>query len=882
MRWLTLLLVRVRALFRRDAIVEEIREEFDFHLDMRTDDYARSGLDPKQARREAAHRFGNVALMRDKGYDIRGGGVMESIWQDIRYGVRTLRQSPTFTAVALTVLGLAIGAGTAIFSVVDAVALRGLPYAEHDRIAAVQGVGTFGSGGMTPQTYLDLRRLQESFDGLAMVGRASFQLKNARGEPDEVRAQRVTWEFFPVLRARPRLGRLFSSEDEIEGQAQVVILSHGFWQRQFAGALDVVGQTLELNNQSWRIVGVMSREFSYPPSADRPTELYVPQSFRSEDRIRALNYNYTPVIGRLKPRISFGRAEEQMNRVVAALNQQYPNWERGSSVHVVPLQEQLVGTTRRWMLMLLGSVALVLLIACANVANLMLARATVRAREMGVRNALGASRGRIVRALLIESLILSLTAAVIGIVLAVFGVQVLRSWLPADVPRVSAVAIDLRVLGTTIAASVLTGLVFGLASAWQSFRLDLTRGLRDGDRASTSNPGSRRLRSLFVVGEVAVAVVLLVGAGLFLGSFIKLMRVEPGFDYHNVLTLRVSVKRSPAESIESWEGRGETYVRQMVDVVRHVPGLTAVAAVNGGLPLAGSYTRTPVKLPGGAEWTRNDAVDLKRVAGDYFALLRIPLRRGRVLSDEDRSGAPLVVVVNEAAATKYWSNQNPLGQHLVINGKDREVVGIVGDIRDYGPEKPPRQVAYVPFAQDKNVGADLLMRTSEDPKTLLPAVKAAMWSINPDQLLAPDVFTLEGYMDRLIAQRRFNMALLTILGVLGLLIAAVGIFSVMAYTVARRTNEIGLRIALGAAPRRILSMVLKDATWLIGFGLAIGATAAWPLTSLAKSFLFQLQPTDGRVFAAALATLALVGFTAALVPARRAAAVDPLRSLKES
>jgi putative ABC transport system permease protein len=882
MRWLTTLLVRLHALFRRDAILDEIREEMDFHLEMRAQDYARRGHTRDQARREAVHRFGNVSLLQDKGYDIRGGGVMESIWQDIRYGVRALRQSPTFTAAAVTVLALAIGVGTAIFSVVDAVVVRGLPYDEQDRIAAVLQMGTFSTSGTTPQTYLDWRRLQESFDALAMVGRTTFQLKNAKGEPDEVRAQRVTWEFFPVLRAKPLLGRLFTSDDEIEGQAQVVILSYGFWQRQFGGTVDIVGQRFELNNQSWQVVGVMPREFTYPPSADRPTELYVPQLFRNEDRVRAQSYNYTPVIGRLKPGLSFARAEEHMNRVAAALNQQYPNWERGSSVHVEPLHEQLVGETRRWMLLLLGSVAFVLLIACANVANLMLARATARAREIAVRNALGASRGRIVRALLIESLILSLTAALIGIGLAFVGVQGLRAWLPADVPRVSAIAVDARVLATTIAASLLTGLLFGVASAGQSFNPDLTRDLRDGDRGSTSNPRSRRLRSVLVVAEVAIAVVLLVGAGLFLGSFVKLMRVEPGFDYHNVLTVRVSVKRSPAESIEGAEARSDAYVRQVIGAVRQVPGVLDVAAVNGGLPLTGSYSRTPVILPNGAEWKKDDAVDLKRVAGGYFTVLRIPLRRGRLLSDEDRVGAPLVAMVNETAAAKYWSNQNPLGQHLVVNGKDREVVGIVGDIRHYGPEKPPRQAVFVPFTQDRNVSADLLVRTSENSKTLLPAVKTAIWSINPDQLLAADIVTLEGYMDRLIAQRRFNMALLVILGVLGLVIAGVGIFGVMAYTVARRTNEIGVRIALGATPRRILTMVLGDATWLIGFGLAVGAVAAWYLTSFAKAFLFQLQPTDPRVFAAALATLALIGFVAALLPARRAAAVDPLRSLRES
>jgi predicted permease len=804
---------------------------------------------------------------------------------DLTAALRSLRQSPTFTAVALTVLALGIGSGTAIFSVVDAVVLRALPFDEYDRLAVVlehdpTGKATFGSGLTTPQMYTDWRRMQESFDGLAAVAGTTFRLKNEQGEPADARGFRVTWEFFPMLRVAPMLGRSFTPEDEIEGQHRVVILSHGFWLRHFGGARDVVGRMIDLSEQRYEIVGVMPRGFEYPVASARPTEVYSPTWFRNEDKVRggSRNYNWS-VVGRLKDGVSLQQAGEQMNRVAEALDRQHPKWSPGWRTKVIPLQEHLVGKVRAWMLMLLGAVALVLLIACANVANLMLARATVRQREMGIRAALGASRWRLVRGLLVEGLLLSLSGAAVGLLLAYVGVETIRAWLPAGLPRVAAIAIDLRVLLAATGAAVLSGIFFGIVPALQSSRPDLTSALKDSGRSSTAGAGSQRVRGALVVAEVALAVVLLVGAGLFIGSFVRLMRIDTGFDYSGVLALSVSPRVEPGKFDEAMKAT-RTYVPRMQEAVRHVPGVMMVGTVSGGLPLTGSWSRTSVELPGRGELEGDDAVDRRIVSPEYLQTLRIPLIRGRMIQPSDTQSSQQIVVINEAAAKKYWPGDDALGKRITINQTERVVVGIVGDIRHLGPEQPARQEAYIPFLQDSSLGATLAIRTHGDPLAVLPAVKAAIWSVNPEQRLTSETVTLEGYMDRLIAQRRFNMALLALFGGLGLVIAAVGIYGVMAYVVAQRTSEIGVRMALGATRGNVIGMVLKRAALLMALGLALGGGAAWALSRNVESFLFQTEPTDLRIFVAALSVLTLAGLAASALPARRAASVDPLVALR--
>ena len=809
------------------------------------------------------------------------------MFDDLKFSIRSLAKSPTFTGVALAVLALGIGAGTAIFSVVDAVVLRGLPFDEHDRLAVVlehdpSGKEVFGGGTTTPQTYLDWRRMQQGFDGLAAVATTSFRLKTETGEPSDARGYRTTSEFFPLLRVQPLLGRLFTPDDEVEGRHRVVLLSYGFWQRRFGGDPAVVGKTIELSEEVYEIAGVLPRGFEYPVASDRPTDIYSPAWFRKEETVRggSRNFNWT-IIGRLKPGVSFRQANEQMDTIAASIEQEFPKWPLapGMRTRVITLHEHLVGKVRGWMLMLLGAVVLVLLIACANVANLMLARATVRTREMSIRAALGASRWRLVRSLIVEGLVLSLSGAAIGMLLAFVAVQGIKAWLPAGIPRVAAIGIDLRVLIAATLAAAACGVLFGIIPALQSARPNLTSALKDSGRSTTAGAVSQWLRNGLVVAEVALAVVLLVGAGLFIGSFVQLMRVETGFDYRNLLVFNVSPRFQG--NFEQAMKVSRTYVPQMQEAVSRVPGVTAVATVSGGLPLTGSWSRNSVTIPGRGELKGDEfSLDRRIVSPEYLALLKIPLKRGRYLEPTDRENTEPVIVINEAAAAKYWPGEDALGKRLAMNKTERVVVGIVGDIRHLGPEKPARQEGYIPFAQDDTIGSTLVIKTAGDPMALISSVKAAIWSVNREQRLTADTVTLEGYMDRLIAQRRFNMALLASFGGLGLLIAAVGIYGVMSYVVAQRTNEIGVRMALGATRRRVVHMVLKRAALMMIAGLVIGAIVAWAFSRGVERYLFQTEPSDPRIFVSALAVLALAGLVASAVPARRAASVDPLVALR--
>jgi predicted permease len=807
---------------------------------------------------------------------------------DLRTAVRSLRLSGGFTSIALTVLALGIGSATAIFSVVDAVVLRGLPFDEHDRLGVIyekdtRRAATFGLGNITPQTYLDWRGLQQPFQAITAVGATQMRLKTEGGEPADARVQRVTPEFFPVLRVTPMLGRPFNANDEIEGHHHVTILSYGFWQRRFGGAPDVIGRTLELSEAPHEIVGVMPASFSYPVGSDRPSDLLVPMTFIGPDRVKggSHNYNYT-VIGRLKDGVSFSQASDEMWRLSEQLDQKDPKWAPGRRAYVITLHEHLVGKVRGWMLMLLGAVVLVLVIACANVANLLLVRATSRAREMSIRAALGASPWRLVRGLLVEGLVLALSGAAIGVVLAGGGVNVLRTWLPAGMPRVASIGIDLRVLTAAIAAAVLTGVVFGLVPALQSSRPDLTSSLKEGGRSSTSGGAAQRVRSVLVVTEMALAVVLLVGAGLFTGSFMKLLQVDPGFNYHNVLALNIGLRLAPGQKFDdTYATHSAQYASRVLETVRAVPGVVSAGEVTGGLPLTGSWSRNSLELPGRGELKgENDDIDIRYVTPGYLELLRIPLERGRTIAVTDRENTTPVMVINETAARKYWPGADPIGQSVRIEKTDYQVVGIVGDIHHLGPEAPARQECYIPIAQSKTFGVTLVARTDRNPMLVLPAVKRAIWRVNPEQRLTADIVTLDKYMDRLIAQRRFNMAVLALFGALGLVIAAVGIYGVMAYVVAQRTSEIGVRIALGATRWQVVAMVLGRAMLLMAIGIAIGGAASWYFSAGVRSFLFGIQPTDKTIFAAALGTLLAAGLIASAIPASRAAGADPIVALR--
>jgi putative ABC transport system permease protein len=887
----------------------EIVEELSQHLDDRWRELVAGGAAPATATRLTLAEFRDANLLARYMAPLRQSRCVEAaspgarrfllggLMTDLRQAIRELRAAPGFTIVALVVLTLGIGASTAIFSVVDAVVLRGLPFDEQDRLVAVGERRPPGPSdtnydphallSIAPANYLDWVAEQQVFESIAaVVGQSfnSFTLKEPGAEPEDLPATRVTAGFFDVLRIRPALGRAFTAEHEVDGRHRVVVLSDGLWRRRFGGNPDIVGRTLAFDDGGYEVLGVMppgaSLDVAYSGGTLRPTEILAPYVISPRARLRDPGGRemITKSIARLKPGVSIEQAQAQMDQIAAALEKAHPEWNRDNKAGVRPLRDHVVGTsTKSWMLMLLGAVGIVLLIACANVANLLLARASAREREVAVRAALGAGRLRLIRQLMIESLVLSIVGAALAIPVAWWAIEVLRASMPEGVPRVTAIALNLRVFVSAAGLSVLTALVFGTVPALQVSRPDLTSALKDGARCAGT--GRRRLhfRSALVVVEVALAVVLLVGAALFTGSAIALMRIDPGFDTERVLTAQVSPRMAPGS-------RPSDAVAALTDIVERAsaaPGVVHAALIYGGLPLGrGSWT-TSISIPGKQIESADRFINARIVTPDYHKALRIPLRSGRLFGATDRTGAEPVVIINESAARKYFPGEDPIGRAVNISREDRMIVGVVGDVRQAGLETDPRAESYVPLAQVENLrgGSDLVIRTSGDPYDVVPAVKTAVAAVLPEVPLR-NVTTMDELFARRIAQRRLNMLLLGLFGVLGLVISVVGIYGVMAYVVAQRTREIGVRMALGAGRSHVVRMVMTHASVLVATGLLVGGIAAWYLTATAKTFLFGLEATDPRAFAAAVVSLSLAALAACIIPARRAASIDPIMALR--
>ena len=811
---------------------------------------------------------------------------------DVRLGLRRLAASRSSTTVAIAMLSLAIGVGAAVFSVADAVALRDLPFGDPGGIMAVLEFGPgpvdAQGGRTTTQTYLDWRGRQTAFEALACTRSARLDIANEGREPDVLRALRVSSEFFSVLRASPLLGRPLRAGDERLGR-RIVILGYDFWQRRFGGARDVVGRTMPIYGRPWEIVGVMPKGFSYPLGAEHRTEVYVPLVLEGPEwgerpivngrLFRVIDFD---VIGRLRPGVSPAQATERMNAVAATIDAEHPTWRPGARVRVAPLREHLLGNMRSWMLMLVGAVGLVLAIACANVGNLRIAEAVAHDRDLAICAAIGASRWRTTRAFLVESLILTAAGAGLGITVAWGGIGVLRAWLPQDLPRIADPSLDLRVLGAAFVATFATGLLAGLAPGLVRLRGRLHSVTNGGSPSATPGTAARRVSNALVVGEVALAVVVCAGAGLFVASFTRLMQVELGFDHRGVLSLPITVpmRKSRGPSDDAFAG-ARPMIEQVREAVRAVPGVVGAEVTDGGTPLAGVEPEPErVSLPPRGELgSEEDIADIRVVTPGHLALLRVPLLRGRHISTADRAETTPVVVINEAAARRYWPGQDPIGQRVSVRGAEREVVGMVGNVRE-GPEALVRPAFYLPFAQSPWSRLTLAVRTAGDPLTALPAVKKAIRSVLPGHPFMDSTVTLEAFFDRLTARRRFSAALLSLFGVFGVVIAAAGVFGVLSHRVAQRTHEFGVRTALGATSGRVVCMVLGQAIALLGAGLAIGLWTAWQFGAGVKAFLFRTEPADPIALTAAALTLITAGLAAALVPACRAARVDPVETLR--
>ena len=809
---------------------------------------------------------------------------------DLRHAVRALRAAPGFTAVALVILTLGIGMSTAIFSVVDAVVFRGLPFDEADRLVSVTQRATstgLPTGSQAPQNFLDWRARQQVLEGIAAVTGGSGYVLRTSGQGREIQTRRVTHELFPLLRVAPVLGRTFSADEEVNGRDRVAVLSYTFWQRELGGRADVIGQTLPLDNGTYQVIGVMPPSFTYPLGLAEPSEMWVPFVVPASERVRSTNRSfYLQLVGRLKPGVSIEQAEAALALATAPIAEQYPDWFRDRTTTVIPLHEALVGRMRPWMLLLAGAVGCVLLLVCVNVANLMLARAAAREREAGIRAALGASRWRIARARLLESLLLSATGAALGMLVAWVGVDLLRAAMPGNVPRLAQMAIDWRVLAASAAAAIVTGLLCGVLPAFQGSRPHLAQALKEGGRSATAGVVKQRIRAALVMGEVALAVVLLVGAGLFMSSFARVMAIDVGLDPGRILTLGVPVGSLQRLSDLSETDRQALAARNrqllfaVLERVQSVPGVEHAAILNGAMPLTPSSNTTSVRIPGSdREFTDRASAEIKRITPDYHAAVGVPLVAGRTFTPADREGTLPVVILNETAAALYFEGKRAVGQVLHIQNADRAVVGVVGGVRQNGPETPMRPEAYVPLGQATVFNGELVVRTSLAPSAVLPGIRQVITDVIPTAVF-PAARTMAGLLDALVAQRRFNMLVFSLFGILGLVIAVAGVFGVLASVVDQRTAEFGVRMALGAQRASILAMVVRRAGVLILIGMTAGLAAAFLLSRLVATFLFEVQPRDPGIYAAVAVLLAGTGIVAALVPAWRASRVDPIIALR--
>jgi predicted permease len=869
---------RLKALLRRREVERELDEELRFHLEKEAELNVARGMKPEEARRAALARFGRVENIKEECRDARGLRPFEEMWQDLRYGARKLLKSPGFALVAVMTLALGVGANTAIFSVVNAVLLRPLPFPEPERLVRVFGTAARRNSFSRPHSYLnfkDLRAQNQTFEAMAAYTGSSSALSGAEA-PEQITGVVASGDIFRVLGTKPLLGRLLEPGDERPGGSNAVVISHGLWQRRFGGDPRIVGRVIKLDGREREVVGVTPADFVFE-FVTGAADFWMPID-PSESAYQHRGAIFLEAIGRLKPGVSLGQAGADLGVVATRLEQQYQDSNAGIGVRLAPAQEELVGDVRPTLLVLLGAVGFVLLIACANVANLLLARAAGRSREIAVRSALGAWRARIVRQLLTESLLLSFAGGGLGLLFALWGVKILSAFVPEDVPRFGETSIDLRVLGFTLAASVLTGFLFGLAPALQSSRFDLNEALKEGGRGGTDGRGRKRVRSLLIVSEVALSLVLLVGAGLLIKSFVKLRNTDPGFDPGNTLTASVSLAPVRYDTDE----KVADFCRLLVERVRALPGVESVGAVTP-LPLSEnnfsfsfSVMGQPPLPPG-----QGQSASARFVTPDYFRAQRIPLRAGRAFTEADKAGAPAVIIINEAFARRYLPGVEPLGQrlHLGLNNIEGEIVGVVGDIRAASLATPAAPEYYVPEAVAGFTDMTLVVRAAGDPASLTPALRQVVSEMDKDQPLY-DVRTMDSLVAHSVARQRFSMALIGVFAALAMLLAAVGIFSVMSFLVAQRTHEIGLRIALGARPRDILSMVVRQGASLTAAGIGIGIVAAFALTRLMTGLLYEVSATDPLVYGVITLLLAAVALLACYVPARRATKVDPLIALR--
>jgi len=808
---------------------------------------------------------------------------MESLIKDIRYGIRTLLSRPGFSVIVILTLALGIGANTALFSVVNAVLLEPLAFSEPDRLVRVWSAypeRDIELGTTSPLDLDDWRAQSAAFENMA--GFPNIRLRGfvltGGDSPEEIETVYVTEGFFETLAVVPQIGRAIASDDHVEGNNRVVVLSHGSWQRRFGADPDIVGGTVILSGSPFTVIGVMPPSFEYP-YAD--AEMWAPLSLIPDDGVPRRRFiRWLSVVARLAPGTSIEQAQAEMTTVAGRLAREYPEANEGlTTVTIRPLHEQMVGDVQVAMLTVFAAVGLVLLIGCANIANLLLARSEGRSKEIAVRVALGAGRGRLVRQLLTESVVLALCGGIIGLGLSIWGVRALVAMAPQEIPRLSSVGIDVTVLMFTAALALLTGLAFGLVPALRAAVSDPHDALKEGVRGSSAGGGRHAFRAFLVTAEVALVVVLAIGAGLLIRTYSRLLQVDPGIDTENLLTLSVTAQsyKYPESS------QFVAFFEEIVAAVRLAPGVEGAAMVRP-MPLradtfAGESFR--FSIPGKPETPEGEErrAVLRFVSPGYFKTMGIPMMGGRDFTPRDDGESPFVLVINRTAADRYWPDEDPVGQPIQFGDTSAEIIGVVGDVRQLSLAQEPTPAVYSAFTQVSRVGMTLVVRTTGDPLSAVATVQRAIWEVDPDQPIT-QISTMGDLVLGSVAQPRFSMTLLGVFAGLALVLASVGIYGVISYSVSQRTHEIGLRMALGAETGDVLKLILRHGLVLAGTGIGVGLVGAFLVTRLLESLLFGVAAVDLMTFAFVAVLLGLVALIATTVPALRAARVDPMIALR--
>jgi putative ABC transport system permease protein len=801
-------------------------------------------------------------------------------WQDLRYGARTLLKTPGFTLVAVITLALGIGANTAIFSVVNSLLLESLPYQDAGRLVWIWGTNAkngIAEETASPPDFLDWKTSSQSFEGMAAFSRTAGIFTD-RGEPERVLGAAVTDGFFSLLGARALKGRTFVAEEDKPGAEPVIILSEGFWQRRFGADPDICGKSVTFNGEPAVVVGVIEAGFLNPRPDDRqPVEFWRP--FRLNYSQINRRSDYLGVIARLKPRVTIAQAHAEMVTIASRLEQQYPATNTGWSTKVISLHERFFGDVSRALIFLMCAVGFLLLIACANVANLLLVRATSRSREMAIRAALGATRGRAIRQLLTESVLLSLLGGAAGLVIAVWGVEMILSIIPNTVPRVDVISLDSRALIFTAVASLATGIAFGLVPAIQASRLRLSDSLKEGARSGLT-PGGNRIRNILAVAEIALALVLLVGAGLMVRSFINLQNVDPGFNPDRVLTMQVQLPAARYKGDPQIAAFGE----QLLERVNTLPGIES-AGLMSDVPLAGGGDYLGFAIEGRAQNPDDpnpDAIAHAATPG-YFKTMGIQLKSGRLFGETDHREAPPVIVINEAMARRFWNDEDPLGKRINLgagqNAPWLTIIGVVGSVRHETLSQQPYPEMYAPIAQQPTRVLNVVVRSAADNATVVSSIREQVKQLDQD-LPVFNTRTAHQLLADSMARPRFNALLVTLFAAVALILASIGIYGVISYGVSQREHEIGVRVALGAGRSDIIRMVIVQGLRLVAAGIAIGLITMIGLSRLMEGLLFEVSETDLLTFTAVPLLLAGVVLLACCAPALRATRVDPINALR--